>query len=95
MHIDLRPFVALWLLVVAAVIVVAFWRRSVAAHEDDALHLEAADIGTAAQQVVIAKKLEQIDRWIKVLAVIAVLFGLLLAAAYLYKGWVLGPGAGL
>ena len=49
MHIDLRPFVALWLLVVAAVIVVAFWRRSVAAHEDDALHLEAADIGTAAQ----------------------------------------------
>ncbi len=94
MHLDLRPFLALWLLVIAAVIVVAFWRRSVAVNEDDALHLGTTELGTAAQQVVIARKLEQIDKWIKVLTVIAIIFGILLAAGYLYKGWVSGP-AGL
>jgi hypothetical protein len=77
------------------VIVVAFWRRSVAVQEDPALHLGAAHAGTAAEQIAVAKKLEQIDKWIKLLSVIAIVFGLLLGAAYLYKGWVLGPGAGL
>jgi len=95
MHIDLRPFLALWLVVIAAVIVVAFWRRSVAVQEDPALHLGAAHAGTAAQQIAFAKKLEQIDKWMKILTVVAVVFGLLLGAAALYKAWVLGPGAGL
>jgi uncharacterized membrane protein len=95
MHLDLRPFVALWLLVIAAVIVVAFRRRSVALQEDPALHLGTAHEGTAAHQIAVAKKLEQIDKWMKLLTVIAVVFGVLLAAAALYKGWVLGPGAGL
>jgi preprotein translocase subunit SecG len=95
MHIDLRPFLALWLVVIAAVIVVAFWRRSVAVQEDPALHLGAAHAGTAAQQIAVAKKLEHIDKWMKILTVVAVVFGLLLGAAALYKAWVLGPGAGL
>jgi hypothetical protein len=95
MHLDLRPFLALWLLVIAAVIVVAFWRRSVAVQEDPALHLGTAHAGTAAQQIAIAKKLGQIDKWVKLLTVIAAIMGVLLGAAYLYKGWVLGPGAGL
>jgi hypothetical protein len=94
MHIDLRPFAALWMILAAAVIVVAFWRRSVALHEDDALHLE-GNLSIPAQQVVVTQKLERIDKWGKLLTVIALIFGLLLGAAYLYKGWVQGPGAGL
>jgi hypothetical protein len=95
MHLALRPFLTLWLIVIAAVIVVAFWRRSVATHEDPTLHLGTPDAGTADQQVAIAKRLEQIDKWVKLLTVIAVVFGLLLGAAALYKAWVLGPGGGL
>jgi hypothetical protein len=93
--IDLRPFLTLWLIVIAALIVVCFWRRSVAVQEDPALHLGMAHAGTADQQVAVAKRLGQIDKWVKLLSVTAVVFGLLLGAAYLYKGWVLGPGAGL
>jgi hypothetical protein len=92
---NLRPFLALWLIVIAAVIVVAFWRRSVALQEDPALHLGMAHASSAAEQVAVAKKLEQIDKWIKLLIIIAVAFGVLLAAAALYKAWVLGPSAGL
>jgi hypothetical protein len=96
MHIDLRPFLALWLVVIAALVVVAFWRRSVAVQEDPALHLGAEHAGTAAQQVAVAKRLEQIDKWVKVLTIIIVVLGVLLAAGALYKAWVLGPGgAGL
>jgi len=93
--IDLRPFLTLWLVVIAALVVVCFWRRSVAVQEDPALHLGAAHAGSAGQQVAVAKRLGQIDKWVKLLSVTAVVFGLLLGAAYLYKGWVLGPGAGL
>ena len=95
MLLDLRPFLTLWLIVIAAVIVVAFRRRSVAVQEDPALHLGAAHAGTAGQQIAVAKKLAQIDKWMKLLSVTAGVLGLLLGAAYLYKGWVLGPGAGL
>ena len=95
MHIDLRPFLGLWLLVIAALIVVAFRRKSVAVQEDPALHLGAAHAGTAAEQIALAKKLEQIDKWMKILTIIAAVFGVLLGAAALYKAWVLGPSAGL
>ena len=91
MHLDLRPFLVLWAIVIAALVVVAFWRRSVAVQEDPALHLGAAHEGTAAEQTALAKKLEQIDKWMKLLTMAVIVIGLLLGAAALYKGWVLGP----
>jgi hypothetical protein len=49
------------------------------------------------QQVAIANKLDQIDKWGKILTVIAVVFGLLVGAAYVYQVWVqstqIQPGA--
>jgi preprotein translocase subunit SecG len=84
----------LLLVLIAAIVVVAFWRRSVAVKEDPAMHLGAAHAGTAAEQVAVAKKLEQIDRVMKTLTVVAVVFGLLLGALALYKAWV-NPSAGL
>ena len=91
MHLDLRPFLVLWAIVIVALVVVAFWRRSVAVQEAPALHLGAAHAGTAAEQMALAKKLGQIDKWMKLLSLAVVVFGLLLGAAALYKGWVLGP----
>ena len=95
MHLYLRPFLVLWAIVIVALVVVAFWRRTVAVQEDPALHLGAAHAGTAAEQIALAKKLGQIDKWMKLLSLAVIVFGLLLGAAALYKGWVLGPGAGL
>jgi hypothetical protein len=94
MHVDLHPFLILWLIVIAGVVVLAFRRRSVALQEDPALHLGMAHASTAAEQVAVAKKLEQIDKWVKLLIIIVIAFGILLAAAALYKAWVLGPSAG-
>jgi hypothetical protein len=95
MHFSLTPFLVILLMLIAALILVAFWRKTVAVQEDPALHLGAAHAGTAAEQVAVAKKLAQIDKWMKLLSVVAVVFGLLLGALALYKAWVLGPTAGL
>ena len=94
MHLDLRPILVLWAIVIVALVVVAFWLRSVAVQEDPSLHLGAAHAGTAAEQVALAKKLAQVDKWMKILIVAVVVLGLLIGAAALYKAWVMGP-AGL
>jgi hypothetical protein len=78
---DLRPFVALWIVVTATVIVLFIWRKIVAGKEDDTLHVNS---GALTQQTDLAQKLDQIDRWGKIMTVVAAVLGLLVAAAYVY-----------
>lgn len=86
MHLDLRPFIGLWIALAIAVIVLFVKRKTVASHEDDTLHvLNAAPI---AEQAAVANKLDQIDKWGKLLTVIAVVYGLLVGAAYVYQFFV-------
>lgn len=85
MNFDLRPFVALWMVVTAIVIVLFIWRKIVAGKEDDTLHVNS---GILTQQTSLAQKLDQIDKWGKILTVVAVLLGLLVAAGYVYGQFV-------
>jgi hypothetical protein len=86
MNLDLRPFFVLWIVLATCVIALIVRRKMVASHEDDSLHVMQS--GPLAQQVAITHKLEQIDKWGKILTVIAVVFGLLVGAAYVYQVWV-------
>ncbi len=85
MHLNLVPFIVLWGLLAISVIVMIVWRKLVASEEDDTLHVLQ---GSVAQQVTVAHKLEVIDKWGKILTVIAVVSGLLLGAVYVYQSWV-------
>ncbi len=85
MNFDLRPLVALWMVVTAIVIVLFIWRKIVAGKEDDTLHVNS---GVLTQQTSLAQKLDQIDKWGKILTVVAVLLGLLVAAGYVYGQFV-------
>lgn len=87
---NLIPWVVSWAVLATAVLVLAFYRRAVANKEDDYLHVDAA---VAAQQTALAKRLEQIDKWGKILTVIAALFGLLVIALFMYNGWMHPPKA--
>jgi hypothetical protein len=81
------PFAALWAVMAMVVLGLFVWRKTVSSKEDDQLHV----MGGAAvsqQQTQVAQKLDQIDKWGKTLTVITVVFGLVLAAAYIYQGWV-------
>lgn len=69
------------------IIVLIIYRKNVADAEDDSLHVQESEAGVLAQQAVVAKKLEAIDRWGKVLTGLAILYGMFLAGLYVYNLW--------
>ena len=87
MHVNLLPFVGLETVLIAAVIVMIFWRQAVARKEDDTLHVLH---GTLSEQTTVATKLERIDKWGKMLTAIAVAIGVVLLAIFLYQTWIQG-----
>ena len=86
--VNLLPYAVLWGVLAIAVLFLVLYRRSVSSHEDDSIHLE----GTVpVEQVSLAHRLAMIDRWGKSLTVVAVLYGLALAALYMYQVWTTVP----
>ena len=84
---NLTPFVILWSILALAVLGLALYRKLIANHEDDLIHIGPGEEKLIPQQVQIAAKLEVVDRWGKTLTVIVAAAGLLIAAAYLYQAW--------
>jgi hypothetical protein len=83
------PFVVLWAVMAAVVLALVVWRKVVSSKEDDNIHV--LDGGAVAQQQTqVAQKLDQIDKWGKTLTVITLVFGVVLAAAFIYQGWING-----
>ena len=92
MHMNLTPFLYPWIALALAVVVLLLRRRAIARHEDDSLHV--LD-GGGSNQPIVAHQLDQIDKWGKILTVIAVVYGIVLAAAYGYQAWVQGSHTGV
>jgi hypothetical protein len=88
MNFDIRPFIGVEVALVLAIFALIAWRKAVARGEDDSLHVLQAE--TISHQATVAHKLEVIDKWGKATTAIAVVFGLLVAAAYIYQVWVQG-----
>lgn len=83
---DFLPHVIV--LVVLAVVVggLAIYRRGVAEKEDDTVHLTGS--GEEIQkQMAIAAQLSKIDKWGKLLTVILVVYGLVIAGLYIMRLW--------
>jgi hypothetical protein len=85
MNISFVPFAVLWVLVAIVVLALVAYRKLVSLQEEETLHL--ANAAEANHQAVIARKLDWIDKWGKLLTVIVVVYGVLLAAAYTYHVW--------
>jgi hypothetical protein len=84
MNANLLPFAVFWGVLAIAVVFLIFYRKAVASHEDDSLHLEG---GASMQQMSMAHRLALIDRWGKTLTVLVMVYGIALAAIYLYQVW--------
>lgn len=76
-----------WLAMACAVLGLAAYRRMVSYSEDDYLHLRSVDGSRVSEQVVLAHRLDVVDRWGKTLTVVTTVFGILLVAVYLYQRW--------
>ena len=86
MNIDLMPFAVIGGLLILAVIVLIFYRRSIAQKEDDTIHV-LEDAALVPEQVAIAAKLEKVDRMGKIVTIVAVVYVLVLAALFVYQQW--------
>jgi len=91
-NINLTLHVVIWGVLAVVVVVMFIWRQTVARSEDDYLHVADDTGATVTQQASVAHKLDVIDRWGKILTVVAVVYGLLVAGAYLWQVWTTPPG---
>ncbi len=82
---PIQPFAICWGILATAILVLAFYRKSLSDKEDDVLHVGSSS--ARVDQVALAKKLDKIDHWGKILTVVAIIAGLLLFVLYLYNGW--------
>jgi hypothetical protein len=81
----MTPFVIFWAVLGVATLALALYRIILALHEDDCVHLAAGEERLIPGQVATFHKLGLIDRWGMTLTVATVMFGLALAAFYLYQ----------
>ena len=88
MNINLLPFAVLWAILATVVIALVVYRKRIASQEDDTLHVMDGDARLVPRQQIVAHKLETVDRWGKILTVLAVVYGLVVAAGYIYQNWV-------
>lgn len=87
MTMNLLPLLVIEVLLVTGVVGMIVWRKLVSRNEDDQLHVLHTE-GVVSQQVTVANKLDVIDKWGKLLTVIAVVVGLVVGALYVYQLWV-------
>jgi hypothetical protein len=84
---TLLPFLLGWIVLLVAVVVLYVCRKRVAREDDETLHVLDSDAGKVPQQAVVAKKLDALDRWVKILTILLVVYGLALAGLCVYASW--------
>lgn len=85
---NLTFVVSIWVVLGIATLALAVYRSVLATHhEEDVVHLGPGEEQEIPRQAALARKLDVIDRWGKVLTIFVVIIGLGLAAAYLYQAW--------
>ena len=82
---NLLPFIISWAALATVVLCLAIYRKVVARKEDDFLHVDGGQ--AVSEQAAVAKKLEVIDRWGKILTIVAFVYALAILGMFLYNGW--------
>ena len=85
---NVTPYIIAWSLLGLTVLGLALYRKMIMMHQEDELvHLGPGEQKLIPHQVALTKKIDKIDRWGEVLTILAVAFGLMIAAAYLWGAW--------
>ncbi len=87
---NITPLFVIWACIAAAAAGLALYRKFVTRNEDDYIHVADGEARAIPQQVAVAQKLDVIDRWERILMIVAIAGGVLLGLAYLYQLWLDG-----
>ncbi len=78
--------ISTWLVLVIAYVVLAIYRKQVEKEEFDNLHVM-ADANLISKEESMAHRMDVLDRWAKVLVSVIIVYGLIIAGAYMYQAW--------
>jgi hypothetical protein len=84
---NMMPIVMIWVVLGVATLGLALYRKLISANEEDLIHLGPGEERQIPEQVTLARKLEAIDRWGKILTVVTVAFGVAIGVAYMVQAW--------
>jgi hypothetical protein len=76
-----------WGILALSVLALAVYRKVVSRAEDDQLHIADREAAIITQQKGVAERLDFIDRWGKISTVIVLIYGIVIAAYYVYQAW--------
>ena len=88
---NLIPLLVVWVILALGVLALFLWRQALARGEDDSLHVMH---GTLTSQTSLSAKLDVIDKWGKIMTIVAVVFGLVIAFLYVYATFTGRPSIG-
>ena len=79
--------VAVWTLLAAVVIGLALYRKLISRGELDVVHIRDSEAALIPGQELLARRLDWIDHWGKLMTVTTVVYGFLMAVVYLIRVW--------
>jgi len=84
---NLTVYIWTWAILAVAVLGLALYRFALAGHEDETLHVSDVEAKQVVEQQQVFVKLNRVEFWGKLLTVVVILYGLVIAGAYLYHSW--------
>lgn len=84
---NLMLFSAIFVVLIAAIIVVAIYRARLSRKEQETLHVLGTDPAEISHKMTIAQKLFAVERWMKILTIVAVIYGIGLLGLFLWDAW--------
>jgi len=76
-----------WIAFGLVVLGLAIYRKTVASHEEDWIHLAAGEEHATEAQIEIAQRLKVIDRWGIWLTVVLAVYGLIIGSVFILRVW--------
>jgi len=84
---NLMPFVIVWLILAAVLVVLLIYRASLSRREQETVHVLGTDPAEISHKMTVAQKLLVVERWLKIVAVILVVYSLVLLGLFLWDAW--------
>jgi len=86
---QFKVMLAGWVVLGLVVIALAIYRKMLAKQDDISLHVLDSSAGLIGQQANQTQKIDMIEKWGKALTAVELVYGLGLAAMYIYAVWVI------
>lgn len=77
----------IWVAMAIATGALALYRKYVSREEVDVIHLRESESTVVSSQEAFAHRLEAIDRWGKILTIVLIAYGVVLACGYVVMAW--------